>query len=218
MKETNRIFHIRDGVLKEHAQTVLQTLPGDIKQFSEFDTSFSDKTIATLSDKIKNVEGEVKDDTLVAEMKGNTQAVRGLMQQCHKSYNTVGYFVDKAFGYNQAVRGEFRMGDLHKARDNQLGMIDLMESIARALDKHKDTLKASGMPQTKIDAIITLAGRLKDTNTDQETSKDDRSIGTQDRVGALNDLYLQLKQISDAATIVFEDNPAKLKAYKLPTS
>jgi hypothetical protein len=149
-------------------------------------------------------------------MKGNTQTVSGLMEQCYKAYNTVKYFVEKAFGDNPAVQDEFRMGDLHKVKKNQLGMIDLMGDISAALKKHTDTLLANGMTQVKIDEIVPLAGQLNKANTNQEASKHKRPLGTQERVETLNKLYLLLKQLSDTASLVFDNNEAKMKAYKLP--
>ena len=218
MDDLNRIYHIKDGVLKEHGHTVLKLFPFDIGGFSGFDTKFSQQTVDDLSAALEKVEGEVKDVTIVAGIKGETQTVTGLMQQCHKAYNMVGYFVDKAFGDNEAIRGEFRMGELYKVRNSQLGMIDVMESISIALNKYSATLLENGMSQEKIDAITPLAEQLKDANSDQEVSKDGRPVVTQSRVESLNDLYKILKQISDAAPMVFEDNEAKIKAYKLPVA
>ena len=215
---TKRIYHIKDGVLKEHGNTVLKLLPQDIGVFADFDTTFSQQTIDDLSSSLTMAEGEVKDETLVAGIKGNTQTVTGLMQQCHKAYNRVSYFVDKAFSDNEAVQGEFRMGELHEVSNNQLGMIDVMESIAIALNKYAATLIENGMSQDKIDAIVPLAEQLKNSNAGQEVSKDERPMGTQSRVGSLNELFRQLKQISDAAPMVFEDNEAKMKAYRLPAA
>jgi hypothetical protein len=93
MDDTTRIFHIKDGVLKEHGQTVLNMIPDDIDAFAELDTTFSQQTVDSLSQGLQKVDGEIKDETLVAEMKGNTQSVTGIMQQCHKAYNTTKYFV-----------------------------------------------------------------------------------------------------------------------------
>ncbi len=218
MNDTKRIYHIKDGVLKEHGQTVLKLLPQDIDVFTDFDTTFSQQSIDNLSAALLKVDGEIKDETLVAGIKGNTQIVSGLMQQCHKAYKTVNYFVNKAFDDNNAVKGEFRMDELHKVSGNQIGMIELMESISIALNKYAPTLLENGMSQAKIDEIIPLAEQLKAANTDQEVSKDDRPSGTQNRIESLNDLYTQLKQIGDAAPMVFEDNEAKIKAYKLPAA
>jgi hypothetical protein len=41
MEEHTRIFHIKDGVLREYDQTVLKMLPQDINEFSGFDTNLS---------------------------------------------------------------------------------------------------------------------------------------------------------------------------------
>lgn len=216
MDDTKRIYHIKDGVLKEHGQTVVKSFGLDIGSFAGFDTTFSQQTVDDLSAALLKVDGEVKDVTLVADIKGETQTVTGLMQQCHKAYNTVSYFVNKAFGDNNAVRGEFMIGELHKVTDNQIGMIDLMESITVALNKYSATLIENGMSQEKIDAITPLANQLKEANSNQEVSKDSRPLGTQSRVESLNDLYKILKQISEAAPMVFEDNEVKIKAYRLP--
>ena len=176
------------------------------------DTNFSQQTVEDLSASLVRIDGEVKDVTFVAVIKGGIQVVIGLMQQYHKAYKAVDYFV------NKAIRDEFRIGELQKVRSNQLWMIDIMESISTALNKYSAVLIENGMPQAKIDAIIPLAEQLMNVNSEQEVSKDGRPVGTHSRIESLNDLYKQPKQISDAAPMVFEDNEAKIKAYKLPAA
>jgi hypothetical protein len=218
MSENNRKFPFSDAELLEHAPTVVSFLPDDINDFSTFDSTFGQSTIDNLQGAITAAEGTKTDDVIIDEQAAFTKTVDQKMDACKSAYKTVSYFVQKVYKNNKAIRNQFGLNDYKKVRNNHAKMIVFMRSLAETTNKYLAELIAGGMNENVATSLPTLKQELFDANNNQEMFKKQRGKFTQERVEKMNLLYDELLPISNAARIIYANNPAQLAKYVLPSS
>jgi len=217
MAVNDRDFTISDGRLMEYGTSVASFLPDDLADFSAFDSTFNHSFIDNLRESMEDVRAVKSDDVVVDEQSEHTDKVREKMEQCNEAYTTVAFFVRKAFDDNRSVQNQFGMNDISEARNNQLKMIQFMQSLAKTAARYKDQLVEGGINPEVIDTLPQLSEELEDANNRQEMFKKERPGITQERVKRLNKVYHMLSYVSDIAKIIYADNPAQLNKYKMPT-
>jgi len=216
MNDFNRKFKLGDAVFMEYAFRVSRTLPNDISDFSAFDTTMGEHTIAEISDGIEIVNNIKTDNIVIDELAEHTARVESIMEQCRLSYNHIMYFVKKAFPGNKPIHNQFGANDYLKSRKNHEKMIFFMQAMDKMVVKYRRELIQAGCTPFSIDKVNVLSNELANTNSDQESFKKEKGIVTFDRIDALNALYKLLLPIGEIARIIYADNPAKQDVYTLP--
>ena len=90
--------------------------------------------------------------------------------------------------------------------------------MAKTTFKYGDLLMQSGVSEAVLNEIQTLAQELTRVNTEQEAYKNTRKLSTVDRNQLYNQIYDELGHFSDAAAIVFSNDPVRRKRYVLPNN
>lgn len=119
MSKNDREFNISDAVLLEHADTIAATLPDDMPEFTAFDSTITVEFIPQLQGVIADAKDFPTDDVLIDEMAEQTLRVEQVLNLCYEDYKTIAYFVRKAFADNPAIRNQFGLNDIEKARKSQ---------------------------------------------------------------------------------------------------
>jgi hypothetical protein len=211
-----RTFKFTDARLLEHAEVVEAILPGDLPDFTAFDATITGDYVTQLQQAIDAAKAISPDYVVIDEMAEETQKVEKAMDDSYEDYKTLAFFVRKAFKGNPAVQNQFGKNDVQKARKSQPRMVVFMESLAKTAEKYSAELVAAGCSQALIDGLPARVVALHDSNIVQEKFKKDRGLTTQDRVQLLNQVYELLKPIHEISTIIYADNPQKLKNYRMP--
>lgn len=207
---------ISDARIQEHAQAVIINLETDVGDFTLFDSSFSTANIGGLITQVDAIQSLNIDDVVIDEMVERTDLVLDKMAECNTAYRTVSFFVKKAFKGNRGIINQFGANDIAKVRQNQAEMILFMKSLSNVAEQYRTPLLDAGINPEVIDSLPLLHSQLLTVNNDQEIFKKKRGKLAQDRVIALNELYLSLRSISDMAKIIYADNPAQLAKYLIP--
>jgi len=77
-------------------------------------------------------------------------------------------------------------------------------------------LTEAGLKESVIASIKPAAVALEKVNVTQKTGKGGRAVKTADRIILLNSLYDLLTDFSEAAKIIFANDPVKRERYILP--
>lgn len=218
MSKNDRDFNISDAELIEHAETVVATLPSDMPTFTAFDSTITADYIPQLQAAIADAKDYPTDNVMIDEMAEQTLEVERIFTACYDDYKTIAYFVRKAFADNPAIRNQFGLNDIEKARKSQPKMVVFMESLAKTAAKYESQLLSSGCNAELINGLSNKAIALHNANIAQEKFKNDRAINTQDRIKALNQVYRLLQPLHDAAAIIYSDDPVRFSIYTMPQS
>lgn len=216
MSANNRKFNIDDAKLFEHASTVVSFLSEDINDFAIFDSTFGQSTIDTLQLALTSAVATKPDSVIKSEQAELTDAVKEKMKACKGGYKTVAYFVRKVFKDNMAVEKEFGLGEYKKIRGNQGRMIMFIRSLADTARNYQAELITGGMSKNVVDSLPALHQELFDAKNSRDIFRKQRGKLTRERVKKLNLLYDKLLPISNAARIIYAQNPAQQNKYTLP--
>jgi hypothetical protein len=216
MTKIVRDFKVMDAVLLEHAETVAATLPGDMPEFTAFDSTLTVEYTPQLQEAIDVAKNYPTDDVLIDEMAEHTLRVEQVFNLCYEDYKTIAYFARKAFADNPAIRNQFGINDIEKARKSQPKMVVFMQSLAKTAAKYAEQLEAAGCKEELITSLPEKAAGLNEVNIEQEKFKNDRAIVTQDRIRALNVVYRLLQPLHNAAEFIYRDDPVRYGIYTMP--
>lgn len=215
-KEKTRIYYIADATMLELAKTKHGFFLEDKAKFVQFDADFQDPYAANYLAKISGGEQKPTDERVTDQLTDLTKTVVNKMEACRAAYQTLKFFVEKAFPDNLPVQNEFGFDNYIKAQRSQARMILFMEEVYSVALKYKSDLLAKNYSQQQIDALLTLKQQLDTANTVQELAKGGRPTLTQDRIEKLNDVWTIMKNICKAGKIIFEKDAAKYNRYTLP--
>jgi hypothetical protein len=216
MSKNDRAYKIPDAELLQHSETIAATLPSDIATFTAFDSTITAGYVTQLQGAIADVKEYPTDNVLIDEMAEHTLSVEQVFNLCYEDYKTIAYFARKAFADNPAIRNQFGLNDIEKARQSQTKMVVFMEMLAKTAAKYGEQLVIAGCKEELITSLPEKAAALNEVNIAQEKFKNDRAIITQDRVRAFNALYRLLQPLHNAAELIYRDDPVRYSIYTMP--
>jgi hypothetical protein len=153
------------------------------------------------------------DETMVDLQVEKTADIEMVMEKARKNYARIKYFVEEAFPDNERRRNLLGADTYNDARKSVANMIIFLSNMNRQTGIYQTQLLAAGCSAVLIDEILTLRDELIVANTDQSTSKGDRSITTQERVSRFDALEDYIRAVCRVGKLVFEGNEAKFKQY-----
>ncbi|GET33844.1 hypothetical protein PbJCM13498_27070 [Prolixibacter bellariivorans] len=218
MSKNDRMYSTSDAEMLESAEVIAASLSDDIGDFTAFDSTMTPDYVTTVQGAVGRVKEIKPDAVIIDEMSEWTQKVDAAMKKCSNAYNNVAYFIRKAYNGNTAVQNQFGLNDYMKVRDSQAKMVLFMETLGDMGTAHHDELVAAGCGESVITSITEVATELREANINQEKYKKERGVLTQERVKRLNEVYQLLVPLSDAAQIIYRDDPARLSKYTLTSA
>lgn len=216
MTLNTRKYNIPDATLLQHASVVLETLPDDIDTFAAFDSAFGPNTLTTLQAHLEAARTIASGDVIGNQLMQLTDQVNEAMVASNRTYRQIAYFVRKAFPGQDGIRKEFGSNQVAQVRQNQARMIRFMQFLCSAVDKYRAQLEAAGAPAELLDRAVTQRDALIAADDAQEKFKRSRGVETDARIAAFNTLFDTSRQIAAAARIVYADNEAHRRKYRLP--
>ncbi len=210
-----RLFHFSDARLLEIMRGIKKAFSENKAKFVEYDPNFDDPFEEEFAAKLQKAEAIPSDNTVKASQKGTTANVNSDMDECFDHIMYTERFVNKAFPGNQAVHDEFGYNRSASIRHNQPEMIRFMGEFSATSKKYQAELTSKKYPAAKLELSDTLYNRLLNSNTTQESTKDKRSVSTEERIETYNDLYLAGKDVSDAGKKIFKNDPAMKKLFTI---
>ena len=144
----------------------------------------------------------------VASQSSATDALETLMDQGRNAFQALVLYIQIAYPGNATVLRLMGQPQYEAARKNQLKLPVLLQSAYNQATKSefKTALIAKGMKETEIEALKTISDSILAQNATQEKSKKDRSLGSTDRILAMNAVWEKMALVSQCAKLVFQDN------------
>ncbi len=210
--QRKRIFNLTDDVLVETSSTMHQLFVENISDFSEFDPFLNNSFAEQWFLKIEKVIQWVKDHQILNEQKQKTIEVKIIVEQAVEKYNEVRYFVKKAFKNNKTQVSEFG-SNINSAKQSMSKLLVFMDILHKACLKHETLLIDNGYSSAQIEEINNIKNNLLNTNTNQEHFKKHRAVNTEERIEALNNLYLDTIRVANSAKIIYAKDFARKKMF-----
>ncbi len=211
-----RKFNVSNSELYEFTGTVLYYLEEDLDKFKLFDPDLNETKkgiIATLYNQSLNRPTDQEEKARITQ---KTLEFQQLKDRSREVISQVRYFVEKKFNDRKAIQDEFGFKTYQKATQSQAKLIEFMLRLAKSTQKYEEELIQRGVSESIIQEMQNIAQELTRVNTEQEAYKNTRKLSTIDRTELYNQIYNELGDFSDAAAIVFSNDPVRRSRYVLP--
>lgn len=212
-KEAARIYNINDPEMV-HQSGVYKTLfEEDVQLFIDFDTAFSPPFADNWQSAIAAAGAVNQDTTLVDQLAGLTTLVDDKYSLAKNHYQTMKYYIEKAFPNNPAVQNEFGFNDYEEARRTPERMVSFLGSLHTAAAKYTAQLVEAGYANRKINDIPVIKTDLDNACHNRDVFKRTRMLETQTRINTLNECWRFVQQVCKAGKIIFQNDYAKYSRY-----
>ncbi len=185
--------------------------------FEDFSSRFAEPFAENFSELI-----EIADDIPTSDDDLNTQTelshqLELKMEECRAHYQKLLLHIDFAWPNDDSKPKIFGSNLYPEARRVPAKFVDLLQEAYRDTnsDEYKSTLINAGFTESNIERIDELANELQGKLNAQHAFIKRTASRTNERTTAFNNVWEVMTQISNAAKLIFKDNPAKYEFYLL---
>lgn len=206
--EVKRLFTKTDEEMLQQADVQLALFNENKPKFVERFTPLADPFATEWGNAITAAREILPDFVSVAGQSSATDALETLMEQGRNAFQALVLYVQLAYPGNAAVLRLIGQPQYDAARKSQLKLPVLLQSAYNQASKpeYKTDLKAKGMKETEIESLKTIGDSILAQNVTQEKSKKDRSLGSNERILAMNAVWEKMALVSQCAKLVFQDD------------
>jgi hypothetical protein len=215
-EEKTRIFTGPDADMLHASRVTNGLFTADKLAFTNFDSSFADPFGENWLQKIESASSVDQDSHYLSTLTELTNRVAVVMEECKTFFQSMKYFIEKAYPNQKTIYAQFGYSDYEQARRSEIKMIQFLGVLNKTTIEHSAKLIEAGFSQEKIDKIAALKEQLTSADYDQEMAKKKRASVTQERINTLNECYEILQRVSKAGKIIFANDRAKYDQYLLP--
>lgn len=220
MKKTPSVvrkYRKPDTLLIEQALVLAGLFEADLEQFGPFAPQFNTEYVTRWRADITAADELMNDTQVVDGIQILSEELFNLLGESRDHFQSMAFYVKRAFAQSKAVQNYFGLDKYDFYRRTVMRMRELLQQAWRAAEKpeYKPLLVAQGFVQANITRLQTLAADLLQKNDDQEDLKRQRLVLTEQRVNAFNKVWEYMVDVSEAAKIIFSNDPAKLQQYLL---
>ena len=208
-----RVYKLTDAEMLEAARVTHGYFMEDKADFLAFDPTLVDPFADNFLMSIDAIELFPSNDQLLDQQVQKTLTVEDAMKQGRNGYQTLKYFIERAFPQKIAIWNEFGYNDYERVRSTQPAFIQFLIQLHQTALKYKTELNSVGYDIGRIDSIAQWAKDLQQSNTTQEMFKGNRPVSTQKRVEQLNNVWEIIRRIRRVGKLVYMDNFARQQRY-----
>jgi hypothetical protein len=211
-----RKFKISDARLLQHTGVILEALTTDLPNFTAFDEDLSPELVAALNTNYLAALEEGGDDVARGKVGEKTQNLLNEMKRSDKMMTDLRYWLKKIFANDPAALKRFQLSKYWKIRNQQPELVTYLNRLVAVVAEFRARLEAGKAPVALLDSVKTITDALTKADVVQENSKGGRQSSTQARITLLNAIYATDKSFSNAAEMIYSDDPAKRELYRIP--
>ncbi len=212
-----RLSKIADATLVMHSEVIHSTFVEHQTHFQQFNAAlFKEDFSVGFKEIIDEATAQISDRFIVKEQKQDTEEMNVKADELLSLAKHLRYFVETVFADNAATIERFNLGNISKLRTNIDLFIASMEDMVEILEEFLEPLIAGGYGAEKVAKLKEEVKSLRQLRREQKEMKIRRGELTKQRITKMNNLWKKLTEISDAAEILFEDDPDKQKLFALP--
>ncbi len=202
-----------DSEAIETASVMLQHYQDHEADFTAFDAQFGPAWQSAWQQAIDLAVQQPTDEKILDELNQLTGKVDEESEAGLNALDDLKYYVQKAFGADSPQLKTLNFGHpSNLKRTPSRLVVKLLVAHALAQQWQAD-LTAAGMTAAQISNLQTRADELLDAEKEQELFKRQRVLRTAQRVRALNDMWSYVRQVMDAAAIIYREQPEVKKLF-----
>jgi hypothetical protein len=220
MSKENQIkrgYRKTDNLMLEQAQVMHDNYVTDQALFLALSPDFSVEYGTRWQEDIDAAEAVMSDTQYIDSLQIVTQTLYGHLVQGRSHYQKLAFHVRRAFAGDTAVHNYFGADKYNFNRRTVQRMRDHLLQAHNACSNplYHATLVAKGFTLDDIELLLTIEGNLREVNRQQENLKSQRPVITKQRITTLNKPWACMVDVSEAAKIIFKEDPVKLQQYLL---
>ncbi len=216
-KKKARSFNLSDDIVVSHANLTFSYLKEVIDKFSTLNSNrYGPEYIETLEGVIDKASSTLSDKFIISAQTFETNEIKKCKKLVASDLEDLKYYVDQAFGDNEAIIKEFQLDDISDYIINTDIFIGYISDLIVAVIRKKTELQKHGFTDELIAAISEGLGSLSEHRLKQKTAMNTRRESTQNRIAIMNLLWSHLVQLRDAASRIFTDDPVMRSRFDLP--
>jgi hypothetical protein len=208
-----RKFMMSDGSMIQWARKIKALLLLFLADFTAYDAMFTNPFVTAYGTQIDDAEALPDDEVVLGQQKALSDVVEQNMQLCRDKFQQIKRFAMKAFPNQPAVWDEFGFSRYDFSRQVQTRMILFMRDLHVTAQRYNAQLIAVNFTQPMIDEIQTLHDSINTSDSSQEVKKETRTLDSQTRVTAYNDVYDKGSDICEAGKYIYRNDPAKYNMF-----
>lgn len=183
--------------------------------FQDFNPEFGAAFGAAWLAAIDAADAEPDHTVRTGELMEDTDEVGDVMSRAQAAVQTLFYYVGRAFPHNAGRMTTYGRSTYEAARRQQEKMRGLLQTAFSSATRDHAALAAKGYTAAQLASLGALVTELGDTNTDQEVKKGTNTEGRDHYVTVQNLAYGYGQEVSAAAKLLFADDEATLKLFRL---
>ncbi|QQS28458.1 MAG: hypothetical protein IPM47_16590 [Sphingobacteriales bacterium] len=213
--DKTRDFGGADADMLEAARVTHGHFVEDYDEMIAFDETLEDPFADNFLAAIDAAQLLTVDNVVIDQQAEKTQTVEDAMKKGRNGFQALKYFIELAFPNNQAKWNQFGYNDYEEQSRSQAKFIQFLYMVHQRAVENQAALNAVGCTNVRIAGIKTLADNIQVFNLDQELFIDDRPVGTETRILALNSIWATVRRIRRAGKIIWgeADNFGKYQRY-----
>ncbi|MGE0637700.1 MAG: hypothetical protein AB7G44_11180 [Bacteroidia bacterium] len=190
---------------------------GDLATFTAELPDIDSTWLASFTAAINDADDAPGDDEVKTNLKLTTRDVVKMMELSRKRMVRLYRYATLAYPDDKQARDKFGYKLFKKARFSQPKMQEALRVAytTAATEPERSRLITAGYTAAYITELNTLADELNTFNQTQETTKISRLEAAMQRIVKHNKVWDFIKNINRAAKVVFIENAAKRKQYRL---
>ncbi len=215
---THRDYKLTDSEAIRAATVLLEHYKLHEADFTAFDAQFGPAWQNDWQAAIDLAISQPTDEKTLDEQYQLTEAVEQKTAEALRSIEDLQYYVQKAFGAGSPEYRalNYRQPSLLIRYPHRVLVNTLVASELASLWQAE--LMAAGMPAALISNLQTRADELLQAEKEQELFKRQRLLRTAQRVKILNNMWAYVRQVSDAASIIYRDKQELKKLFVVRNS
>ena len=199
------------------AQSIQPYFATDLPQFSAYDYWFTSAVNTELVSGIYVGLKDFSDINLSVEIDRTKELIDTIFTAATSCYEELNDYIGHGFNEEAQAAIAFKYADFEKARPSVKRMIALFNKVHTAIlqDANQTRLLAVGMPVGLPLDIANIAAELASMHKKLRILKKQHLLITRERINLYNSIWDTLSKISEAAKIIFADDPDRLIIYDL---
>jgi len=145
------------------------------------------------------------DNVVIDQQAEKTETVEDAMKKGRNGFQAMKYFIELAFPNNQTIWNQFGYNDYEEENRSQAKFIQFLYMLHQRAVEHQAALNDVGCTNARIAEIKTLADKIQAFNLSQELFIDNRPVGTETRIKALNRIWATVRRIRRVGKIIWAE-------------
>ncbi len=213
----NRVYPIADATLLTEARSQLSQYERAQESFAHFNPGiFTQSFLSSYAARVKQAESLPSDNLCIGLLAEATEKLEHARCEAVVATRLLRHFATIAFAKEPEQLNRFAFGAFQKARRQRERFRTLFDEMVRQAEALAAPLASHHYSDVHREELQRINEHIQELSAEQQSAKNRRTTHAQQRVEGLNALWTQMKQISEAAKILYRYEPERQALFALP--